>query len=130
VTCFGQQKKEEKNYMEFLKEARDMGMKSLFGNSVGTGVFISSFLILYTYALFIGTVYINQRLINPLTDKVYTSGDVLACFFGVIFGMFSLGMITPNLKAVAEGKAAAKAAFEILDRTPEIQSNTGASPKL
>jgi ATP-binding cassette subfamily B (MDR/TAP) protein 1 len=116
--------------MEFLKEARDIGLKNQFGNSIGTAVFISSILVLYTYALFIGSIFINQRLINPVTDKVFTSGDVLACFFGVIFGMFSLGMITPNLKAVAEGKAAAKAAFQILDRTPEIQPNTGASPKL
>jgi hypothetical protein len=34
--------------------------------------------------------------------------------------MFSVGMATPNLKAVAEGKVAGKMAFEIIDRIPKI----------
>jgi len=32
--------------------------------------------------------------------------------------MFSIGMATPNLKAVAEGKVAGKMAFDIIDRKP------------
>jgi hypothetical protein len=31
-------------------------------------------------------------------------------------GMFSLGVATPNIKAIAEGRAAGKMAFDIIDR--------------
>jgi len=34
--------------------------------------------------------------------------------------MFALGMSSPNIKAIAEGKAAGKSAFEVIDRQPEI----------
>jgi len=34
--------------------------------------------------------------------------------------MFSMGMATPNLKAVAEGRVAGKMAFDIIDRKPLI----------
>ena len=48
----------------------------------------------------------------------YNAGDVLSCFFGVIFGVFALGMATPNIKAIQEGKVAGKMAFDIIDRKP------------
>ena len=35
--------------------------------------------------------------------------------------MFSLGMAGPNLKALAEGQAAGKMAFDIIDRVPNIK---------
>ena len=44
----------------------------------------------------------------------------MSCFFGVVFGMFSLGMATPNIKSVSEGMAAGKMAFDIIDRVPAI----------
>jgi ATP-binding cassette subfamily B (MDR/TAP) protein 1 len=37
--------------------------------------------------------------------------------------MFSVGMATPNLKAVAEGKVAGKMAFEVIDRVPKINQD-------
>lgn len=33
----------------------------------------------------------------------------------------SIGMATPNIKAIAEGKVAAKMAFDIIDRVPKIK---------
>jgi Ni,Fe-hydrogenase maturation factor len=37
-----------------------------------------------------------------------------------VFGVFSLGMATPNIKAITEGKVAGKMAFDIIDRKPLI----------
>jgi len=45
---------------------------------------------------------------------------VIACFFGIIFGLFAFGLMTPCLKAISEGKAAGKNAFEVMDRKTEI----------
>ena len=44
----------------------------------------------------------------------------MATFIGVIFGMFGLGLFAPSLNAIGEGKAAAKMAFQTIDRKPEI----------
>jgi hypothetical protein len=35
--------------------------------------------------------------------------------------MFSLGMLAPNMKAIAEGKSAAYTAFKLIDRVCEIK---------
>lgn len=42
----------------------------------------------------------------------------MSCFFGIIFGIFSLGAASPNIKAVVEGRVAGKLAYEIIDRKP------------
>lgn len=44
--------------------------------------------------------------------------------------MFSVGMASPNLKAVAEGKVAGKMAFDIIDRKPAILQDDPAAVKL
>ncbi len=74
----------------------------------------------YSYSFFMGSVWIYKEFYNHTFQRTYSAGDVLSCFFGVVFGMFSLGMATPNMKAVSEGMAAGKMAFDIIDRKPAI----------
>lgn len=77
----------------------------------------------YAYAFFFGALFIYHRMENPVYGRTYTGGDVIACFFGVIFGMFSLGLIGPNLEALAGAKASAAIANKILERKSEIPQN-------
>jgi len=56
-------------------------------------------------------------------NRPYESGDIMSCFFAVVFGIFAIGQVTPNIKALAEGRAAAKSAFSVIDRIPVINSN-------
>ena len=58
---------------------------------------------------------------NSNFGELYTSGDILACFFGILFGVFSLGMAGPNIKCVTEGRIAGKAAYDIIEREPKIK---------
>lgn len=37
-----------------------------------------------------------------------------------MFGVFSLGMASPNIKAVTEGRIAGKQAYKVIERTPRI----------
>jgi hypothetical protein len=57
----------------------------------------------YSYAFYMGHIWIYYDINNDVMDRSYTAGDIMSCFFGVIFGMFSLGMAGPNFKALAEG---------------------------
>jgi hypothetical protein len=84
------------------------------------GAFMGSIFMTYGFAFYMGSVWIENGIRNHTYDRTYSSGDILSCFFGVVFGMFSVGMATPNLKAVAEGKVAGKMAFEVIDRIPKI----------
>ena len=77
-------------------------------------------LLVYAYAFYIGMIFIYYDINNTIFDRQYTAGDILACFFGVLFGIFSLGMASPNIKAITEGLVAGKMAFDIIDRKPNI----------
>lgn len=44
----------------------------------------------------------------------------MACFLGVVYGTFALGVTAPNFKAISEGKIAGKMAFDIIERKPRI----------
>lgn len=60
----------------------------------------------------------------------YNAGDIISCFFGVVFGVMSIGMATPNIKALVEGKVAGKMAYDIIDREPKIKLDDPKSEKV
>lgn len=74
----------------------------------------------YGYAFFTGSYLVTGHVYNSRTEKAYDAGDIMSCFFGIIFGVFSLGMATPNIKAITEGKVAGKMAYDIIERKPKI----------
>lgn len=86
-------------------------------------LFFASIFGTYAYAFYLGSVWIYNDIKNDTFDRVYSAGDILSCFFGVIFGMFSLGLAAPNMKAVTEGRVAGKLAFDIIDRKPQIDQD-------
>ena len=47
----------------------------------------------------------------------------MACFLGIVYGAFSLGLAAPNFKSLTEGKVAGKMAYDIIERVPEINVN-------
>ena len=60
---------------------------------------------------------------NDNTGKLYSSGDILACFLGIVYGVFSLGLAAPNVQSLTEGRVAGKMAFDVIDRLPSIPLN-------
>ena len=70
-----------------------------------------------------GSIWIEKDFHNPVYDRPYRAGEVLSCFFGIIFGIFSMGMAYPNIKAVVEGRVAGKIAYDIIERTPHIDAD-------
>jgi ATP-binding cassette subfamily B (MDR/TAP) protein 1 len=60
---------------------------------------------------------------NDNSGKLYTSGDILSCFLGIVYGAFSLGLAAPNFKAITEGRVAGKMAYDIIERIPAIPLN-------
>lgn len=52
----------------------------------------------------------------------YTAGDVLVVFFSILMAGFNFTQLTPAIKKIAEGRAAAARIFKIIDREPLIKS--------
>jgi len=65
---------------------------------------------------FIGSPYPTRAV----DESKYTGGDILACFFGVMFGIFSLAFTLPNFNYIVEGTAAGFNAYKVIERVPKI----------
>lgn len=46
----------------------------------------------YAYAFYIGSIWIEKEIWNHTFDRSYMAGDILGCFFGIVFGTFSIGI--------------------------------------
>lgn len=107
------------NYGKYLSRAQKTGVRTHLKNAMAVAGFFFVIFSYYAYAFYFGSVLIVHQTDNR-PGRPYTSGDVLSCFFGVVFGVFSLGVATPNIKAITEGRVAGKAAYDIIDRQPRI----------
>lgn len=123
VAAYGQEEKEVRNYTKYLERARVAGVKTHCQGAFAMSLFFASIFGTYAYSFYLGSVWIYYDIWNNTYSRTYSAGDILCCFFGVIFGMFSVGMATPNMKAVAEGRVAGKLAFDIIDRRPNIDQD-------
>ena len=101
-------------------------MRKQIISAVATGYFLFAIFFSYSYSFFFGCIWVHNDFHNDTYHRPYSAGDVLATFFGIIFGLFSLGIASPNFQAIAEGKAAANSAFSIIDRCPEIKLDNDA----
>jgi ABC-type multidrug transport system fused ATPase/permease subunit len=123
VVAYGQEDKEVRNYSKYLQRAREAGIKTHCKAAFTMAIFFASIFGTYAYSFYMGSVWIYNDIRNDSFERVYSSGDILSCFFGVIFGMFSLGLAAPNMKAVTDGRVAGKLTFDIIDRKPQIDQD-------
>ena len=128
VVAYGQEEKEVKNYTKYLERARIAGIKTHCRGAMAMALFFSSIFGTYAYSFYLGSVWIYNDFKNDTFNRYYSAGDILSCFFGVIFGMFSMGLAAPNMKSVTEGRVAGKLAFDIIDREPAIDQDKPGKP--
>eukprot|EP00350_Pseudokeronopsis_sp_OXSARD2_P002315 CAMPEP_0170559030 /NCGR_PEP_ID=MMETSP0211-20121228/39734_1 /TAXON_ID=311385 /ORGANISM="Pseudokeronopsis sp., Strain OXSARD2" /LENGTH=123 /DNA_ID=CAMNT_0010871613 /DNA_START=742 /DNA_END=1113 /DNA_ORIENTATION=+ len=88
--------------------------------SLMMGIFMLIIFGTYAYCFYMGSIWKYKEMWNHAFDRPYSAGDIVSCFFGVVFGMFSIAMAGSNVKAVGEGKIAGKMAFDVIERIPQI----------
>ena len=64
------------------------------------GFFFFCIYVCYAYAFTMGAVWMEEEFHNDTEGRPYKAGDCLAVFFGVLFGLFSLGGAGPAITAV------------------------------
>ncbi|GAQ79040.1 ATP binding cassette subfamily B [Klebsormidium nitens] len=112
VVSFVGEKKAVQTYDSMCKEAYKVGVRQKFAIGGGMAVFLS--VVFCTYAL---ALWYGSRLI---LKGDYTGGDVMNVLFAVMIGGMSLGQGSPNLAAIASGRAAAYKMFQVIERNPPI----------
>jgi len=123
VVSFGQEELEIKNYNTYLGRVTEAGKKSGLSTATSQGFFFFCIYVCYAYAFAIGGVWVDEKYWNHAEDRSYLAGDCLSVFFGVLFGLFSLGGAGPAIGAVNIAKAAGKAAFDVIEREPTINQD-------
>lgn len=115
---------EIENFNKLLQKSRVEGTINNVKAAFGFGFFSLIIFGCYTYGLGLGGVFCHERISKDGDSGVYyAAGDVIATFFGVIFGIFSLGMAAPNMKSVNEGRQALANVLKVIRRVPPIQLN-------
>ena len=113
-----------------MEKTRETGIKAGTKTSLFLGLFIFCIYLTYAYAFFIGSLYIDRGYENHAFDRNYSPGDVVAIFFSVLIGFFSMAGLGPNVQILAEGKASGKLAFDIIDKEPNIKQDDEAGKSI
>ena len=82
---------EVKNYTKYLDRSRVVGMKTHLFIALSFSCLIFFIYVGYAFAFYIGSIWIQREYWNDAQSRPYGGGDVLAVFFGVVFGFFAIG---------------------------------------
>ncbi len=123
VYAFNGGQKELARYTSKLEKTKTIGIKK--GIISGLLIGFLWFVIFGMYAL---GFYYGWKVSTE--DKSFSIGSILAVFFLVLVGVFSLGNAGPYVSTLTSSRAAAHAIFEIIDRKPEIDSSSNLGDKI
>ncbi|CAJ0931151.1 unnamed protein product, partial [Mesorhabditis belari] len=117
VVAFNGLNRESKRYSEALSEARRMGIYKAASIGGSFGAMQLTNFSSFALAFYIGVNWVHNGEITP--------GELLTVFFSVMMGSMALGQSGPQIAVLG----AAASIFEVLDRTPEIDSQSEAGKK-
>lgn len=120
VAAFGMEQLETENFKRFLGGYNEVAVSVAVKTGFSFGFFLFTIYFGYSYAFFIGSIWVDQEFWNHAVERPYSAGDIISVFFGVFFGMMALGGLAPNIQGLAEAKASGQKAFYIIDRIPAI----------
>ena len=102
--------------MRYINDFNDVAVSSSVRAALSFGIMFLAIYFGYTYAFFIGAIWVDEGFWNHAHDREYMPGDIISVFFGILFGMFALGGLGPNFVAFATAKAAGYKAFQVIER--------------
>lgn len=61
---------------------------------------------------------------------MYSAGDVLAIFFGVLVSFFAMTGVAPHWQGIIQGRVAGKSMFDLIDSTASINQDDPKAQKI
>jgi len=104
----------------YLERSRKASIRQHLFVAIAVGVMYFNIYCMYSYAFYVGSLFIEYDVWNSSMNKPYSAGDTIGCFFAVIIGLFTFAMLSTQTKCIVEAKVAAKFTFEVIDRIPSI----------
>lgn len=114
VASFSNYPYEINRFNELLKESMRIGISNGFKTGLGFAFIFFIMYNTYSLAIWYGSLLISDSIQSGKND--FLSGDVMVVMLTFIFGAFSLGQATPNLKAISTACVASSQFFELLER--------------
>ena len=112
---------EERARSAYVRALHGMKKAAAFaGMTAGVGMGMVLFIMFCSYAL---ALWYGGRLVLEDSQN-YTGGTVLIVFFSVLIGAFGLGQAMPNLSSLVDARVAGGAIFQVIDRTPAIDTES------
>jgi len=123
VFAFNGSRKALDRYSEKLNTAKKFGIKKGFSTGILVGILWFVIFLLYAIGFWYG-----WKLSTEEAD--FNIGNIMAVFFLMLIGVFSLGNGGPYISTAASSRAAAYEIFQIIDRQPEINSSSDSGEKI
>jgi ABC-type multidrug transport system fused ATPase/permease subunit len=118
-----------KVYNKYLIRAKDFARKQLFKTCLGVAMLYLVLNCFYAYTFFFGG-YLRYNKVLAAEGVEYTGGRIVAIMFCVVISCFRLGSIGDHMKAIIEGRVAAKMTWNVIDTVPSVQQNETGTQKV
>lgn len=116
IVSLGGQEKESRRYKKVLEGNSGMITKYAVTAGSAVGFIIAAMFGIYALGFYIGAVFIEHKIHNPLSKGPYLVGDVLTVFFSILMASFTPSQASPCAKAFAIAKASGAKAFKNIDK--------------
>ena len=130
VVALGGEEHEAARYDKHLAVAMAAGLRKGLASGAGQGIFVSTMCFFYAVGLYAGARFIAlNRLEHPECGVTaaagyacFSGGTVVQVLFAIVGGVFSLGIVAPNLGYLAGARTAAARLHAVIDRAPAIDA--------
>ena len=134
VAALGGEEHEAARYDTHLATAERAGVKKGVLAGASQGVFLFTMAALYAIGLYSGARFIGLNrdahhecdafgnVNGSASFACFSGGSVVQVLFAIVGGAFSLGIMVPNLGAVAAARAAAARLHAVIERVPPIDA--------
>ncbi|KXS12972.1 multidrug resistance protein 1 [Gonapodya prolifera JEL478] len=116
VAAFGGQERNLRKYEEKLEVARKSGVQVGLATGTGMGFMFAFVFILYGFGLWYGSTLVQSG--------EYDGSKVIAVFFSILIGIFSVGQMAPEMEALASATGAAYRIWNTIDRQVVIDATS------
>ncbi|XP_027773765.1 ABC transporter B family member 19-like [Solanum pennellii] len=106
-----------KSFSDCIERQMSISKKEALIKGLGTGTFQTITFASWSLIVWVGAVVV--------TAKRSTGGDVIAAVMSILFGAISLTYAAPDIQIFNQAKAAGKEVFQIIDRKPTIDADSG-----
>ncbi|XP_063777825.1 ATP-dependent translocase ABCB1-like [Pseudophryne corroboree] len=118
VTAFNGQQKAVDNYDAKLIDARNVGIKKSIALNLSCGAMQFIGFVIYSLSFWYGTKITEEEPRN------YNISNVFIIIYSVMFGTYSLGLVTPNLESIRSARTAAFEIYKIINKFRPIDSGS------